>query len=105
MRVMHSQLSEHFNPYLAAVRKGFGRQPALLRLLEDWSKALDNHQSPTAILMDLPKASDCLPEDLLIEKLRAYGLAPDAVGLPSSYLSDRVQQVRLGSHTSTWEKL
>ena len=72
---MHSQLSEHFNPYLAAVRKGFGRQPALLRLLEDWSKALDNHQSPTAIFMDLTKASDCLPDDLLIENLGLMGWA------------------------------
>ena len=55
--------------------------------------------------MDLSKAFDCLPHDLLIEKLRAYGLAPDAVSLLSSYLSDRVQQVRLVSHTSTWEKI
>ena len=48
-RVMHTQLSEHFNdlfnPYLAAFRKGFGCQSTLLRLLEDWRKALDNHQS------------------------------------------------------------
>ena len=55
--------------------------------------------------MDLSKALDCLPHDLLVEKLRAYGLAPDAVSLLSSYLSDRVQQVRLGSHTSTWEMI
>ena len=38
-------------------------------------------------------------------KLRADGLAPDAIDLLSTYLSDRVQQVRLGSHTSTWEKI
>ena len=57
--------------------------------------------------MDLSKAFDCLPHDLLIEKPRAYGLAPDAVSLltSSSYLSVRVQQVRLGSHASTWEKI
>ena len=55
--------------------------------------------------MDLSKAFDCLPHDLLIEKLRAYGLAPDAVSLHSSYLIDRVLQMRLGSHTSTWEKI
>ena len=41
----------------------------------------------------------------MIEKLRAYELAPDAVSLLSSYLSDRAQQVRLGSHTSTCEKI
>ena len=107
--VMHNQLSEYFNdifnPFLAAFRKGFGCQSTLLRLLEDWRKALDNHQSAAAVLMDLSKAFDCLPHNLLIEKLRAYGLAPDAINLLSSYLSDRVQQVRLGSNTSTWENI
>ena len=38
-RIMHDQLSEHcdkvFNPFLAAFRKGFRCQTALLRLLED----------------------------------------------------------------------
>ena len=84
---------------------GFGCQSNLLRLLEDWRKALDNHQSAAAVLMDLSKAFDCLSHNLLIEKLRAYGLAPDAINLLSSYLSDRVQQVILVSHTSTWENI
>ena len=108
-RVTHNQLSEYFNdifkPFLAAFRKGSGCQSTLLRLLEDWRKALDNHESAAAVLMDLSKAFDCLPHGLLIEKLRVYGLASDAIDLLSSYLSDRVQQVRLGSHTSTWEKI
>ena len=64
-RSMHDQLSEHldqsFNPFLAAFRKGFGCQSTLLRLLEDWRKALDNHECVAAILMDLSKAFDCLP--------------------------------------------
>ena len=106
---MHNLLSEHFNdlfnPYLAAFRKGFGCQFTLLCLLEDWRKVLDSLQSAATILMDLSKAFDCLSHYLLIEKLRAYGLAPDAVGLFSSYLSDRVQQIRLGSHTSAWENI
>ena len=64
-RNMHDQLSEYldssFNPFLAAFRKGFGCQSSLLRLLEDWRKALDNHECIAAILMDLSKAFDCLP--------------------------------------------
>ena len=71
-RAMHNQLSEFFDnifhPYLAAFHKGFGCQSALLRLLEDWRKALDNHQIAAAILMDLSKAFDCLLHDLLIKK-------------------------------------
>ena len=94
-----------FNQFLTAFRKRFGCQSTLLRLLEDWRKALDDHKSAAAMLMDLSKAFDCLPHGLLIEKLRAYVLTLEAIDLLSSYLSDRVQQVRLGSHTSTWEKI
>ena len=108
-RVMHNQMSEHFDvifhPFLAAFRKGYGCQSTLLRLLEDWRKALDNHQSAAAILMDLSKAFDCLPHTLLINKLKAYGLSTKAVHLISSYLGDRSQQVRLGTHTSSWEDI
>ena len=43
--------------------------------------------------------------NLLLAKLRAYGLSEGAVKLIESYLSDRSQQVRLGRYTSTWEKL
>ena len=108
-RSMHDQLctfmDEYFNPFLAAFRKVFGCQSTLLRLLEDWRKALDNHECIAAILMDLSKAFDCLPHGFLIAKLRAYGLSEEAVELLESYLSDRSQQVRLGTFTSTWEKL
>ena len=48
---------EHiFNPFMAAFRKGFGCQSSLLRLLEDWRSALDNHKSAAVVLMDLSKA-------------------------------------------------
>ena len=106
---MHDQLSSfmdcHFNPFLAALRKGFECQSTLLRLLEDWHKALDNQECVAAILMDLSNAFDCLPHGLLIAKLRAYGLSKEAVGLLESYLTNRSQQVRLGQCTSSWETL
>ena len=55
--------------------------------------------------MDLSKTFNCLPHALLIGKLRAYGFSEEAVELVESYLSIRSQQVRLGTFTSTWEKL
>ena len=53
-----------------------------------------------AIFMDLSKAFDCLSHDLLHTKLQAYGVSPDAVRLIDSYLSDRNQQIRMGSYMS-----
>ena len=55
--------------------------------------------------MDPSKAFGCLPHGLLLTKLRACGLSEEAVRLVDSYLSNRTQQIRLGSHTGTWEKL
>ena len=108
-RIMHNQLTTHFDnifdPYLAAFRKGFGRQSTLLRLIEDWKKALDRHEYAAVVLMDLSKAFDRLPHGLLLEKLRDYGLSSNAVALLESYLSDRKQHVRIGSHTSSWENI
>ena len=77
-RTIHDQLTEFFDNifslFLAAFRKGFGCQTTLLRLIEDWKTSLDQHTSVAAILMDLSKAFDCLPHELLLAKLEAYGL-------------------------------
>ena len=77
---MDNQLSDNFNnnfnPFSAAFRKGFRCQSTLLRLLEDWRKALDNHKSAAAVLMDLSKAFDCLPHGLLIEKNEGLRAGP-----------------------------
>ena len=106
-RSMHDQLSSfmdsHFNPFLA-FRKGFGCQSTLLLLLEDWHKALDNHECVAAILMDLSNAFACLPHGLLVTEWRAYWISKEAVGLLDGYLINRSQQVKLCQCTSSWKK-
>ena len=108
-RTIYSQITEHFNtifnPFLAAFRAGYGCQTTLLRVIEDWKEALDENKYIAAILMDLSKAFDCLPHDLLLLKMEHYGLSSSAVNLVKSYLSNRNQCVKLGSFTSQFDKI
>ena len=53
--------------------------------------------------MDLSKAyDDCLPHDLLIAKLEAYGLDAVSRTLLKNYLTNRKQRTKVGSSYSDW---
>ena len=52
--------------------------------------------------MDLSKAYDCLPRNLLLEKLSAYGFDESAITLIANYLSNRYQRVKIGSTFSSY---
>ena len=49
------------------------RSMFFIRLIEEWRKNLDNNYFIGAVLMNLSKAFDCIPHDLVIAKLAAYG--------------------------------
>ena len=55
--------------------------------------------------MDLSKAYDCLPHDLLIVKLWAYGLDRSGRPLLMDYLNSRKQQTKVGSSYSKWSEI
>ena len=108
-RLISDQLSEHFNKifhnFLSAFRPAYGCQTTLLRIVEDWKEALDKDMYVGAVLMDLSKAFDCLPHDLLVAKLEAYGVSQGSCKLLESYLGQRHQRVKIGDFFSTWSKI
>ena len=65
----------------------------LIRLIENWKKPLDQKKLVGAVLIDLLRAFDPIPHDLLIVKMYAYGLTIDAVTFFYSYLKRRKQNV------------
>ena len=108
-KIFEQQLSDFFgnifNPYLCAFGRGHGCQTILLMLLEDWRNALDKNQYVAAVLIDLSKAFDCLPHDISLDKLSAYGMSTDSVSLLESYLSNRKQQIKIYSILSSWSDI
>ena len=83
-------MEKYFSPLISAYRTSYSSQNVIIRLLEEWRTKLDNNFVVGAVLTDLSKAFDCIPHDLLIAKLAAYGLSEEALMYILSYLSKQV---------------
>ena len=102
-KVYEKFLLEKFKPfinsfqseYMAAYRKKYSNNHVLIRLIENWKKALDEKFLVGTVLMDLSKAFDCIPHDLLIAKLHAYGFSQKTVASIYLYLKRRKQKVKV----------
>ena len=105
-RVIYDQLSEYVEKYLNSIlcgfRKAHSTQDALSTLLQAWKEELDKGGFVGTILMDLSKACGCLPHDLLVAKLEAYGVGKTALNLINNYLSHRKQSTETDSSYSDW---
>ena len=83
--ILYKQIAQFFNKifskYQTGFRKGFNTQTCLVVMLKKFRKWLDDGGEYTASLTHLSKAFECLPHDLLIAKLHAYGFDTPSLNL------------------------
>ena len=86
-------------------RKGFKAQQCLIGMIEKAKRIMNNGGHLSVLLTDLSKMFDCLPHDLLIAKLDAYGFENDALYLIFNYFNNRKQRVKTNSFFSSFQNI
>ena len=108
-KIFATRITEYFlkifSPFISAYRPGCNCEQVLIKFVSVWKRALDNNIYFGSIMMDLSKAFDCLPHCLIISKCYAYGFDRKSCLLLASYLSNRMQRVKISSSRSQWKPL
>ena len=99
---LYDCMENFLNQLLCGVRKAHSTQHALFRLIQSWEKELDESGFVGTILMELSKAYDCLPQDVMVAKLEDYSISKERLQLISDYLSYRKQRTKIGSAYCDW---
>ena len=81
-------------------RPGHSTELASSRFVNELVQNMDNFETPTSILIDLSKAFDTLNHDIMLYKLKFYGISGIALKFFSSYLTGRLQYVDYLENTS-----
>ena len=72
-RFIHDSLSNFTDKLLSkfflGYRKSYSSNHDILKLIEEWKKSLGNKNIIGAVLMDLPKAFDCIPMIYLLQNV------------------------------------
>ena len=86
-------------------RRGYSTELAALRLTDHLTKEMDNFRMPVNVFLDLSKAFDTLDHEILLSKLKFYGVCDSGNNLFRSYLSNRFQFVDLNGSKSSLKKI
>ena len=106
-KLVHSRLASYFEDVyhnnVFAYRDYHWCDTAILSLTEQFKT--DNHKVISLVSMDLSRAFDTLPHDLIVKKLEDYGRDSKVINLVTNYLSGRQQRVWLSRQYSSMKTI
>ena len=103
-KVFYSRLFDYFstNNTLSSSQFGFrsgaSTEQALLKFTDDILKCFDDNKVGIATFMDRSKAFDCVDHNILLTKIKRYGVHSTPLRWISSYLSNR-------KHFVSWNQI
>ena len=73
---------------------------AAIKLLDHINKEIDSGDTPTILYIDLSKAFDTLSFDIILQKLKYYGVMGTELRLLTDYLTNQKQYVVFNNYCS-----
>ena len=110
-KVVHNQIYNYFvqHNYLSASQYGFrhahSTEHAILEIVDRITQNLDQGHTPLAVFLNLSKAFDTLNIDILLDKLKYYGIRNTANDWFGSYLTNRPHFVEFDNNRSSTKYL
>ena len=106
--IIKNHLMQHFiqNKFITSRQHGFcpghSYETQLIRVLDEWTSALESGKQVDVIYLDLQKAFDKVPHARLLSKLKSYGITGKLLQWIENFLFNRRQCVRLRGSQSDW---
>ena len=104
-KLLSQQVTAFIEPRLSrnltAYRKRHSTETSLIKLTENWKRAIDDRNIVGILSTDMSKAFDSLHPPLLLRKLDAYGFSTSSTGLLRSYFTERKYRVKIGTEITS----
>ena len=90
-------------PLQSGFKSGYSTATALLKITDDIFSSIDAGEVTFLVLLDYSKAFDTVNHELLLAKLKVLGFTEGALNWLLSYLSNRLQKVKVNGEFSEWK--
>jgi retron-type reverse transcriptase len=110
-KVVYNRLITYFNKYdilfknQYGFRKGHSTSLALHHLFDNITKAIDQKEYTIAVFIDLSNAFDMVNHEILINKLKHYGIRGLSLDWIKSYFGNRQQYVEYNGAYSSYNSI